>query len=167
MAFINKNANLILLFLIVVSVAFLVGATVFYQSAMQRVNDRYNDKVLRLRDIEKELDAKVKLLEKVKRDLELKAAREESFSQKFSDIRSQNEGLEKDKLSLESAKSSLEKQLSDIQTQISSLQADLSYERAKIAQLQGDIADLKHEIDDAEEDIEYFRQKCRDLGGCP
>lgn len=166
MAYINKNANLVLLFLIVISVAFLVGATVFYQSAMGRVNDRYNDKVLRLKDIEKELDVKVKLLEKVKRDLELKAAREESFSQKFSDIRNQNEALEKDKLGLEGAKSSLEKQLSDIQTQISSLQADLSYERAKIAQLQQDISDLKHEIDDAEEDVDYYRNQCRALGGC-
>ena len=114
MAAINKNANMMLLFLIVLTVTFLVGATVFYQTNLKSVNTRYNDK---LKDVEKELNAKIRILEQIREDLKLKTQREETFTEKYSEVREEKDVLSQEKSTLETQKQSLQSQLDDAITQ--------------------------------------------------
>ena len=94
MAAIHKNANMMLLFLIVLTLTFLVGATVFYQTNLASVNDKYNDKVDKLKGVEKELNAKIRILEQIREDLKLKTAREETFTVKYTEIRGEKDVCE-------------------------------------------------------------------------
>ena len=104
---------MMLLFLIVLTVTFLVGATVFYQTNLASVNTKYNTKVAQLKDVERELNTKIRVLEQIREDLKLKAAREETFTEKYTEIRGEKEELKTEKTTLEKAKKSLEDQLDE------------------------------------------------------
>ncbi len=66
MGFITKNANLILLLLIMLSATALVGATVFFQVNFERINTEYNQKLQQLQAVSKELETQQALLGKVR-----------------------------------------------------------------------------------------------------
>lgn len=104
---------MMLLFLIVLTVTFLVGATVFYQTNLASVNTKYNTKVAQLKEVERELNTKIRVLEQIREDLKLKTAREETFTEKYTEIRGEKEELKTEKSTLEQQKRSLEDQLDE------------------------------------------------------
>jgi hypothetical protein len=73
MSYITRNANLILLLLIIVSAAALVGATVYFQLNFNRINGAYTLKMEQLDKITDELEAKQFALKKIQDDLAIKS----------------------------------------------------------------------------------------------
>ena len=129
MSYINRNANLVLLFLIVLSVTFLVGVTVFYQNNYGDITTDYNDKLSMLDKRQKEVDNLKKILEDTRKDLELKGQRESEFTDKFTEIKGEKEQLATAKEQLESSKKSLESQVKDQAKDLSDAKAELTYEK--------------------------------------
>ena len=135
MSYITRNANLVLLFLVVLSVTFLVGATVFYESNLARINDNYDEKVDLLKATEVELQTKLKQLEQSTKALSLKTEREATFTQKYSSVREQKEELENVRIGLESDVGDLEKDLRQKATEVQSLSGRLAITDAELTSM--------------------------------
>ncbi|MBS3175784.1 hypothetical protein J4457_00955 [Candidatus Woesearchaeota archaeon] len=146
MGYINQNANLVLLFLLVLSVTVLVGATVYYQGNFSSINEEYNHKLESLQKLEKELTQKSSVLNKTREELVLKSERESEFTEQFTEIRSQKEVLEGERSKLTSEKESLEGQLDAAQEGLRESQAELTHEKRRVAELQTLNAQLAVEV---------------------
>ena len=152
MGFIRKNANIILLFLLVISSAALIGATVFFQLNFDRLNEEYNYKMTQLSSVSRELQSQQDLLENVKQELSLKTAREEEFSEKYTEVRSTKEQLETAKKSLEEQKEELKADLQQTASQLSTAELEIDSKNERILTLEADIASC-------EDDVDYWKDK--------
>lgn len=144
MSYITKNANLILLFFVVLAITFLVGATVFYESNLARINTKYNEKVDLLKATELELQTRLKQLEQSTQALSLKTEREATFTEKYSNVKEEKDTLEGVKADLEKSKASLESEVESRAREIQSLKGQVAISEAEIAQ-------VKEERDEAED----------------
>ena len=147
MAYITRNANLILLFCIVLSLTFLIGTTVFYQTNLSRINEEYSTKVTELKGVEKELNTKIQILDQVKKDLKLKSEREESFTQKYTEIRGEKETLAQERDRLAAEKESLQKDVNDAKEAKRQADASAEFERKRSVELSTQLKDAQDEAD--------------------
>ncbi len=161
MGFITKNANVILLFLILLSAASLVGATVFFQVNFERINTEYNQKLQQLQSVSKELETQQALLNKIKGELTVKVAREEELGEKFTEVKETKEQLETQKVQLERSKEQLENELESTEGILRSTQTELDAKKDVITTLTGENTKLsqklnvcENERDDAERDYD-------------
>ena len=145
MAYITRNANLILIFCVVLSLTFLVGTTVFYQTNLSRINEEYNTKVDELKQTEKELNTKIKILDQVKKDLKLKSERETSFTEKFTEIRGEKETIEQERNRLQSEKESLQKEVGDAKEAKKQAEASAEFERKRTIELTSQLDEMTSE----------------------
>ncbi|MEK6822234.1 MAG: hypothetical protein AABY13_00265, partial [Nanoarchaeota archaeon] len=83
MGYITRNANIILLFLILLSAVALVGATVYFQQRFTVINTEYNAKLAQLKNISTQLEQYQTTLTTAKQELALKGSREEELTGKF------------------------------------------------------------------------------------
>ncbi len=146
MAYITKNANILLLFLIVLCAVFLVGLALFSTSQINSVNSKYLDKVNKLKEVEDDLTSKIKLLESVKAELKLKAEREASFTQKYSDVRNEKETVQQqnDRLTVEK-KNALDN-LASTQNDLVEARNRLNFDEAQIQQLNTQVTGLQNDL---------------------
>lgn len=156
MAYITRNANIVLLFLILISATALVAATVFFQENFDRVNKAYESAKTNLAEINKDLGAKQQALETIKSELTLKSAREEEFTQQYTSVRDEKISLEGENKQLEQVKDSLENELDETQSTLQStknsleaikgeneiLKKDIATEMANVVKLKKDKDDL-------------------------
>ena len=138
MGFITKNANMILLFLIMLSAASLVGATVFFQMNFEKINTEYNQKVQQLQVISKDLQTQQALLDKIKGELTIKTERETQLGEKFTEVKTDKEQLETQKSALENAKEHLTSELETTQSTLRSTESELEAKKGVISTLQSD-----------------------------
>ncbi|PIN74439.1 hypothetical protein COV18_07345 [Candidatus Woesearchaeota archaeon CG10_big_fil_rev_8_21_14_0_10_37_12] len=150
MSFITKNANIVLLFLIVLSAVALVGATVFFQMNFEDINKEYDTKLEQLRKVSEELEQQRTLLGQTKSELSVKAEREEELGERFTEVRSTNEQLSQDKERLESSKQSLENELDNTESLLRSAQSEIEAKRDTINVLTQENDDLKDQLDTCE-----------------
>ncbi len=173
MGFITKNANTILLFLIILSAASLVGATVFFQMNFEKINTEYNQKIQQLQVVSKDLETQQALLSKIKSELSLKAEREEELGEKFTEVRETKEQLETQKVQLETSKEQLESELEDTEGLLRSTQTEVEAKKDVIKTLTGENNKLTTELDvceDKREDYKDERDSCltaKALCTCP
>lgn len=166
MAYITRNANIVLLFLILISAVALVAATVFFQENFDRINRAYNTKLTQLNEVTKDLQEKQAALDQIKNELTLKAAREEEFTQQYTTVREERTKLTGEKEQLTELKESLETELesteSELQATKNSLEAAKGEnERLKIdlTKAESDIKQLKDDIDELEADVSCLKAK--------
>lgn len=158
MAYITRNANIVLLFLILISAGALVTATVFFQENFDRINKAYATKLTQLNEVTKDFEEKQTALETIKSELTLKAAREEEFTQQYTTVREEKTTLEGEKKQLTQVKESLEDELEETQSTLQSTKNSLEAikgenERIKVelAEAVSDVAALKDDVDDLED----------------
>src|SRR3989338_7300647 len=113
MTFITQNANIALLFLIVLASAGLVAATLYFQANFSKINEAYDLRLEELSHVTEELESQKKVLAEVSSEAQLKAKREEEISGKFGEIKSEKETLEQQKVSLDKQLSASEGQVSE------------------------------------------------------
>jgi len=144
MSFINRNANLILLFLIVGSAVALVGLTVFFQRNFTDVNLRYNEKLGALKNISDTLEKQQSLVIQAKQELDLLRARDVDFSQKFTSVKELRLARAETNVTIlsdEARKFSL--LYRNLQVDYSQLENDNSALRSKVNKLEKEIKELK------------------------
>ena len=155
MAYITRNANILLLFLILISAGALVAATVFFQENFDRINKGYNSKLSQLTEVTKDLEAKQAALDQIKSELTLKSAREEQFTQQYTTVKTEKTTLEGEKTQLDKANKDLTKEVSDVKSSLISAQNALEASQGEnallkvdLAKTQSTVATLKKQNDD-------------------
>lgn len=164
MSFITKNANTVLLFLLVISSLALIGATIFFQLNFERINTEYNYKVQQLRQVNTDLQTQQELLEKIKGELSVRTAREEEFTEKYTEVRTTKEQLETQKLSLEEQKNQLQQDLQETATELTSVTSELESARDRIDNLEAEILELEDDneiLKRAKDDLEDQLSACQ------
>ena len=146
MAFIKNNANLVLLFLIILSAAGLVGASFYFNVSLNKVNKAYELKVSQLQNVSSLLSEKQEILSRIEDELSLKATREEEFTDLFADLKKENEFLEKEIFDLE-------ENLETSQSKLASSERNLLIARAELESVNDTIEDLNDKINDLEAGI--------------
>lgn len=163
MGFINKNANIILLFLIIMSSAALVGATIFFQVNFEDINTEYNQKVKALQTISEELEQQQALLSKVEGELNVKAEREEVLGEKFTEVKGEKEQLETQKQQLEQKREQLESEIQNTEALLRDTQQQLEAQKDIVLTLEDEVDDLEADVareKDRREDAEQERDTC-------
>jgi len=157
MAFMKRNVNLGLLFLIVASLVLFTGFSVYYQTTLKDITLEYNTKLKDLQKVTKELGLQKTALNETY-ELKVKAEKDRSaLDSKYKDISDENLQLEKDKTGLMVEVAQTKSELGAAQTELESkktllakTQADLSAANSKISSLKDDIEDLCASIGDPE-----------------
>jgi len=146
MSFINKNANVFLLFLLILSATILVAATVFFQINFERINTEYNVKLQQLQQVSKELDSDRALLERTKGELTVKSQREESLGQQYTEVKTTKEKVESQKAQLEKNKEQLENELEKTNANLRDASAEIAAKKDIINTLTKESDDLKSQL---------------------
>ena len=71
MSYITRNANLVLLFLVVLIAASLVGATVFFQARFKNINNEYDLKLEELNNVTAQVELYRDVVNRAQIELEL------------------------------------------------------------------------------------------------
>ncbi len=142
MGFITKNANMILLFLIMLSAASLVGATVFFQMNFEKINTEYNQKLQQLKTVSTQLQAQQALLDSIKGELSVKSEREQQLGQKFTEVKTTKEQLETQTKQLETTKEQLQSELQNTESTLRDAQEDVEAKKTQIDTLTAQNVDL-------------------------
>lgn len=159
MAFITKNANMILLFLIVLSSTSLVAATVFFQANFDRINEEYNSKLSELNRISKDLETKQTLLNKLESEISVKEEREEKLGEQFSEVKSTAQQLETQKKQLEMTAEQLEEELENSEMLLRDTQNELSAKKDQVNSLTAENAQLDTKLDVCEDLRDQYKQQ--------
>jgi chromosome segregation ATPase len=161
MGHITRNANVILLFMILIAATALVGATIYFQSRFTAINDEYNDKLTQLRNVSVQLEQYQDVLSTAKEELTLKGTREEDLTNKYTTIKGEKDTLTSernkllsDKTSLEIALASRTTELTTTKNQVLNDQAVINGLRTDIGTLQTQNANLKNTIDDLKDEVD-------------
>ncbi|MEK6961249.1 MAG: hypothetical protein AABX47_08830 [Nanoarchaeota archaeon] len=103
MAFITRNASITLLFMIFITLAFLIGSTVSYQVKLVKLNQEYDAKVAALKEIQDKAAQTTDELNQAVRERELRQARGATFAKTYGELKSEQETAEamRDRLILE------------------------------------------------------------------
>src|SRR5574341_636348 len=158
MGFITKNANMILLFLIMLSAASSVGATVFFQMNFEKINTEYNQKVQQLQLVSKDLQTQQALLDKIKAELTVKTEREEQLGERFTEVKTTKEQLETQKVALERSKEQLESELATTESSLRSTQSELEAKKDLVATLTGENDKLSSQLDVCEDQRDNYKE---------
>lgn len=134
--FITKDANVNVLFFVLVVLAIFLGATIFYQYLFKDLNGRYNAKLAELNNVTSELEGKKSQLGQTTQALVVKEKREEDLKQQYELVKSDKETLEKLKKQLEADVASLKRDIELKNQEITSL-------KVKVDQLEEQIDELK------------------------
>ncbi len=157
MAYITRNANIVLLFLILVSAAALVSATVFFQENFDRINRAYNTKLTQLNEVTKDLQEKQTALDQIKNELTLKAAREEEFTQQYTSVREEKTKLAGEKEQLTELKESLETELESAESELQATKNSLEAAKGENERLKTDLAKAEYDIDKLKDDVDELQ----------
>src|SRR3989338_4134797 len=163
MSFINRNANLILLFLIVGSAVALVGLTVFFQRNFTDVNLRYNEKLGALKNISETLERQQSLVIQAKQELDLLRARDVDFSQKFTSVKETKESLDDERQNLLLDKADLTLRLAKSETNVTILSDESRKFKLLYRNLQVDYSQLESDNDALRNKVNKLEKEISDL----
>lgn len=146
MSYVTRNANIVLLFLVVITVTVLVGATVYYQSNFGSLTSKYQEKVSVLDETKRELKAKQDTLEEIYSELDIKREREEEFTEQYTEVKSTKEKLETQTEKLQKTKKELEDALQQATKDKLEAEKTLQFEKAKVQDLEEERDELKLDL---------------------
>src|SRR3989338_6627815 len=162
MAFMKKDVNVVLLFLIVASILVFSGFTVYYQTTFKDVSLEYKNKLEQLQKVTSDLSTQKQQLNETYA-LRVKAEQDKrALDQSYKDLSDERNQLESDKASLQTeligTKNELgEKsgQLQSTQNLLASTEVELSSAKSKVSSLNSKVDCLKKEVAkaDAEENV--------------
>ena len=137
MSFINKNVNIILLFLIAGLIAALAGMTAYYQSTYFDLSSEYKEKLGEVNSLLENLEASKAQLNETLEQIGVKEEREKDLSSKYSELKTENTYL---------SETLNETNLSLVQTQdeLSSTLLDLSDARMTVLELNNTVINMTY-----------------------
>lgn len=147
MGFITKNANILLLFLILISAIALVFSTIFFQSNFDKVNSEYAVKMQELQKASGELNTTLQILQNYRSELTLKSEREKEFTEQYSEVQGEKQKIESEKNELSSQKQTLESELSYTESELLKVKNDLSSKISLVSTLETDLSECVYDKD--------------------
>jgi len=157
MGYITRNANIILLFIILIAATALVGATVYFQQRFDSINGEYNSKLVQLQNVSSQLEQYQGILTKAREELVLKGSREEELTTKFTDVKSEKETLAEQNDQLLADKQSLQLNLGQTTSKLTLAQNTITVRDATIVGLNSDIKTLKSKVTHLENTIDCLQ----------
>jgi chromosome segregation ATPase len=157
MHYITRNANVILLFLILLSAVSLAGATVYFQDRFESLNEEYSVRRAQLDNLTVQVKEYESTLHNTSEELALKGSREEELTAKFVDVKKEKESLAEERDRLINEKNAIGAQLASTQTQLSESQKSLSLKNALIASINADLAREKAYSSDLDDEVDCLR----------
>ena len=148
MGFITKNANILLLFLILISSIALVFSTVFFQSNFDKINKEYTDKMSELQKASSELNTTLQILQNYRQELALKSEREKEFSEQYTVVESEKKKIVSEKEQLATEKQTIESQLNSAKADLTKALNDLASKTTLAANLEDDLTECEADRDD-------------------
>lgn len=167
MAYMRKNINFVLLFIIMIIIGSFVALTTYYQTTYKNLTISYGEKVDDLQTISRNLLSNQQRLNETYSQLQVKQQDVSKFDALYSNLTNENKrlgtelsstksdltktksdlGSAQDKLySTETKLASTQQELNDAKLKIISLQADVSYYKSQISSLQSQINSLKQQL---------------------
>lgn len=127
MAFITRNASITLLFMILITLTFLIGSTVSFQVKLATLNSEYDAKVEALKEIQDKAAQTTDELNRAIKERELRQARGTTFAATYGELKSQQE-------TAEALRDRLMQENNDLETTISGSQREYIEAKAQEAQ---------------------------------
>ena len=162
--FINKNVNLVLLFLVVLAITLMVGTTVYFENSFENVNKKYNDKLTELNKISDQLSTYQVLLNQTKKDLTLKAEREEDFTTKYQDIKGEKEDLARTIENLQAQRERLVGEKETLQGTIEQCTGQITLLQSENQNLRVETDKLENQVDERDRRIRQLREQVQNCG---
>ncbi len=132
MAFMKKDVNVVLLFLIVASILIFSGFTVYYQTTFKEVSLEYKNKLEQLQKVTSDLSSQKKQLNETY-SLRVKAEQDKkALDQSYKDLSDERNQLESDKDNLETELLTAKGDLAEKSVQLQSKQNELANTQAEL-----------------------------------
>jgi chromosome segregation ATPase len=126
---VNKNANLVLLLVIVIHLVVVTASGIFFNQKFTSLKKDYDVNIDRINVLIKDISLNKQSLSSLQQNLQLKKEREQGISQQFLDVKKQKEQLDNEINKLTAANNKL--------------LSDLEKKNDEIARLKEELADLK------------------------
>lgn len=146
MAYMKRNVNLGLLFLMVATLISFAGFATYYQATFFNLSTSYEDKISKIDQLAENLDLEKTKLNQTSYQLSVKAEREKDLSSKYDALRNVKEQLEKDKTLLQSELTTTKSELSSSKAELSSTKSSLTAAESLIAEKDSVIASKNSQI---------------------
>lgn len=141
-----RNANILLIFLILLDLIFISGTFVFFQKSYERMYERYSVKTDNLKQIESDLSGKYKTLQVAEKEIHAKIQTEEVTAEHYKEVLGTKQGLDEQIQTLEADIKKLNKDLTAQQSATADQKA-----KAQLAQTKG--GELRSQIGQYNEDV--------------
>ncbi len=154
MSYITRNANIILLFLILLAATGMVGATAYFQTRFDNINDEYTAKLEQLENVSRQVQVYQGLLTSTKEELQLKGSREDELTDKFTTLKDEADTLSDEREGLIQDKRTLETALSEKSRQLVTAQTNLLQKEARVTELTSELFSCDERVDDLEDEVD-------------
>lgn len=141
-----KNANILLIFLILVNLIFIAGTFVFFQKSYERIYDRTTAKTEYLKQTEADLSVKYKSLQAAERDIRAKLQSEEVTAEHYKQVLGVKQGLESEVVTLDQETKQLNAELASQQSATADMKAKVLLAQARNSQLKSEIGQYNDEL---------------------
>ena len=143
MAYMKRNVNLGLLFLIVATLIAFAGFATYYQTTFFNLSTSYEEKLGKIDTLAETLSVEKTKLNQTSYQLQVKAEREKDLSSKYDSLREVKEQLELDKALLQSELTTTKSTLSSTKAELSATQSSLTVAQNTITEKESEISSLK------------------------
>lgn len=158
MKYMKKNLNIFLLFMIVLLLGSFAVFTVYYKNTYKDLASTFFDLKGNYEQTAEELSLRRAQLNVTLEEFELKKTREQSLSEKYSDIRTVNA-----ELTLDLAET--RKSLADTEIELENKKQEVEAKNTEIAGLKDDVVEWKSKYESKDEDYDDCCSDISDLGG--
>lgn len=146
MAFMKKDVNVVLLFLIVASILIFSGFTVYYQTTFKDVSLEYKNKLEQLQKVTSDLSTQKQQLNETY-SLRVKAEKDKkALDQSYKDLSDERNQLENDKSSLETELITTKGDLAEKSVQLQSKQNELASTQAELGSVKAQRDNYKNDL---------------------
>ena len=143
---VHRNANILLLFLILLNLVVISGTFIFFQKSYEGIYGRAQAKTESLDATQSELAAKYKSLQEAQKEIRAKQQNEEVTAKRYQDVSSTKETLEKDILDLEAQKKQFSKELAAQQSATADIKAKAAISDARGGQLRSEVGQYNEDL---------------------
>jgi chromosome segregation ATPase len=154
--YITRNANILLLFLILIAATALVGATVYFQGRFNTINGEYDSKLAQLQNVTTTLQQYQDTLNSAREELQLKGSRETELTAQYTDVKDNLANVTAARNQLITDKANLQISLADTTNQLTTSQNNLALSKATVTTLNTQITSLNNQIKDLDSHISHL-----------
>lgn len=141
-----RNANILLIFLFLLTLIFIAGTFVFFQKSYERIYEKYSSKSDNLKQIEADLSTKYKSLQVAEKDIRTKLQSEQVTAENYKQVLGVKQTLEDEIKSLEGSIKTLNQEYTAQQSQTADQEAKAALSQARGGQLRSEVGQYDEDL---------------------